>query len=179
MSVYEKLMDGLSKYVGKPTLFKWGFNLSPMYRRSTGKVVYVSDDMLDIRVRIPISWRNRNYVNSIFGGSMFSAVDPMPMVQLIQLLDKNYVVWDKSAEILFKRPAREDLYAEFEYTQEEVEALKRRVAEEKEFTFEKVTQLTDKDRKTVYCEVRKQIYIADRAFYKEKLAKRSLAENRA
>ena len=178
MSVYEVMMDRLSKYVGKPTLFKWRFNLSPMYRRSTGKVISVSDDMMHIRIKVPISWRNKNYVSSIFGGSMFSAVDPFPMVQLMQLLDKNYVVWDKSAEVLFKRPAREDLYAEFTYTPEEVAALKRRVAEEKEFTFEKVTNLTNKEGTTVFCEVHKQIYIADRAFYKEKLAKRS-AENRA
>ena len=173
MSVYAVLMDSLSRYVGKPTLFKLGFNLSPMYRRSTARVESVSDDMLHVRVRLPISWKNRNYVNSIFGGSMFSAVDPFPMVQLMQLLSKDYVVWDKSAEVRFKKPAREDLYADFTYTPDELEMIRERVANEHEFDYEKLTQLTNRDGSTVFCEVRKTLYIADRKFYQEKLKRRS------
>ncbi|MEL6988648.1 MAG: DUF4442 domain-containing protein, partial [Bacteroidota bacterium] len=64
----------------------YGFNLSPMYRRSVGKIVHVSDDLLKVEIKLPLNYKNRNYVNSIFGGSMFSAVDPIPMVQLINLI---------------------------------------------------------------------------------------------
>jgi hypothetical protein len=54
-----------------------------MYKRSTAKIIQVSEDLLNVRIKLPISYKNKNYANSIFGGSMFSAVDPIPMVQLI------------------------------------------------------------------------------------------------
>ncbi|MEM1218771.1 MAG: DUF4442 domain-containing protein, partial [Bacteroidota bacterium] len=118
--------------------------------------------------------RNRNYVNSIFGGSLFASVDPIPMVQLMNIIGDGYVVWDKSAEIYFKRPAKENLYAEFIYTKEELDTIKNRVKEEQEIEIVKVTQLMDKGQNKVFCEVRKTIYVANKAFYKEK-RKRKLA----
>jgi hypothetical protein len=36
------------------------------------------------------SWRTRNYVGTIFGGSMYSAVDPIYMVMLTRRLGKDY-----------------------------------------------------------------------------------------
>tara|TARA_R110000868_G_scaffold96582_2_gene265755 strand:+ start:2696 stop:2932 length:237 start_codon:yes stop_codon:yes gene_type:complete len=76
MSVYKKLADLGGKFIGKSKLFKHGFNYSPMYRRSTARIVDISHDLLNVTVKLPISYKNKNYVNSIFGGSMFSAVDP-------------------------------------------------------------------------------------------------------
>ena len=171
MSIYQKLTQVGSKFLGKHILFKHGFNLSPMYRRSTGRVTWVSEDLSHITIKLPINYKNRNYVNSIFGGSMFSSVDPIPMVQLINILGEDYVVWDKSAEVYFKRPARETLYADFIYSDEEIEAIKKDVEENKEITITKNTQLMDKDKSKVFCEVRKTIYIADKLFYKTKRAK--------
>ncbi|WP_435624826.1 DUF4442 domain-containing protein [Flagellimonas sp.] len=171
MSIYQKLTKIGSRFVGKHTLFKHGFNLSPMYRRSTGRVTSVSEDLMDIHVRLPLNYKNRNYVNSIFGGSMFSAVDPIPMVQLMNILGDDYVVWDKSAEILFKRPARETLYAHFEYSEDEIERIKQQVAVENEITIVKTTLLMDKNKVKVFCEVKKTIYVADKSFYKKKRAR--------
>lgn len=168
MSFYQNLAAVGTKFISKPTLFKYGFNYSPMYRRSTGKIIEISEDLLDVRVKLAISYKNRNYVNSIFGGSMFSAVDPIPMIQLMNILEDDYIVWDKSAEIFFKRPAKEDLYADFNYTLKEVEEIKKKVAEGNEFEIVKTTALTNKDRSIVYCEVKKTIYIADKTFFKNK-----------
>ncbi|RMF10628.1 MAG: DUF4442 domain-containing protein, partial [Candidatus Neomarinimicrobiota bacterium] len=83
MSVYQQLARFGSRLFPPAVVFRVGFNLSPMYRRTTGKILSVSDDLKHIVVSLPLSWKNRNYVNSIFGGAMFSAVDPIPMVQLI------------------------------------------------------------------------------------------------
>ena len=168
MSIYQKIGEVGSKFIGKPKLFKYGFNLSPMYRRSTGRIINVSEDLLDIQIKLPLSYKNKNYVNSIFGGSMFSAVDPIPMVQLMNLLDSNYIVWDKSAEIFFKRPAKENLYADFKYTQDELNDIRKKVAVEKEIEITKTTKLTNKNRSIVYCEVKKRIYIADKSYFKNK-----------
>ena len=147
-----------------------GFNLSPMYRRSTGKITFISEDLMMVNMKLPITYKNRNYVNTIFGGSMFSATDPIPMVQLINLLGPDYVVWDKSAEIFFKRPAKETLYAEFRYTLEELEEIQAQVAQQNELEIIKTTDLTNKDKSKVFCQVKKIIYIADKAYFKQKRA---------
>ena len=54
---------------------------------------------------------------------MYGAVDPIYMVMLIRLRGREYVVWDKSASIVFKRPGRATLYAEFHVSAEETEAI--------------------------------------------------------
>ena len=168
MSFYQKLTAVGTKFVSKHKLFKHGFNLSPMYRRSTARIVEVSKDLKYIQIKLPISYKNRNYVNSIFGGSMFAAVDPIPMVQLMNLLGDGFVVWDKAAQIKFKRPAREDLYARFEYSNDELEQIQQGVKDGKELEIEKTTQLTNASGTLVFCEVVKTIYVADKAFYKAK-----------
>lgn len=172
MSFYQKLTEIGTKFIPKHQLFKHGFNLSPMYRRTTARVTDVSADLKLIKIKLPISYKNRNYVNTIFGGSLFSAVDPFPMTQLMNLLDKSYVVWDRSAEIKFKRPANQTLYAEFTYSDEEIQEIIKRVSEEKEIDYEKITQLTNEDQSKVFCTVKKTLYIADKQFYKEKRRQR-------
>ena len=174
MITYQKLAKLASKFMSKSTLMKHGFNLSPMYRRTSAKVTYISKDFLKITIELPYSYKNANYVNTIFGGSMFSAVDPFPMTQLMNLIGDDYVVWDKAAEIFFRRPAKEDLYAEFTYTHEEVAEIKQKVNDSNEFEIVKSTQLTNKDKSIVFCEVRKRVYIANKAFFKDKRAKKKL-----
>ncbi|MGX1927751.1 PaaI family thioesterase [Flagellimonas sp. 2504JD4-2] len=172
MSLYQTLMDFSSKFFKKNVLLKFGFNFSPMYRRSTGRITFVSEDLMTVTMKLPISYKNRNYVNTIFGGSMFSATDPVPMVQLINLLGPDYVVWDKSAEIFFRRPAKETLYAEFKYTLEELEEIKAQVALQNEMEIIKTTDLTNKDKNKIFCQVKKTIYIADKGYFKQKRAQK-------
>ncbi|WP_428224789.1 DUF4442 domain-containing protein [Flavobacterium sp.] len=171
--MYQQLSKWAQKII-KPAIFlKFGFNLSPMYRRSTARIEYISEDLKTFKIKIPHSYKNKNYVGSIFGGSLFSAVDPIPMTQLLYLLKDEYIVWDKSAQIRFKRPARENVYATFEFTDHEIQHIIEKVTELKEYEYEKLTQITNKKGDVVYCEVTKLLYIADKDFYKEKLASRN------
>ena len=50
------------------------FNLFPAYRRSGGRVCFLSSDWKEIHIKIGLDWTTRNYVGSVFGGSicMFS-----------------------------------------------------------------------------------------------------------
>lgn len=171
MSIYKKIAEIGTKYIRKDKLFKYGFNLSPMYRRSTARIIRVSKDLLSVQIKLPISYKNKNYVNSIFGGSLFSAVDPIPMVQLINLIGNEYVVWDKSAKIYFRKPAKENLFAEFVFTNVEIDEIKNRVKTENEIEIVKSTSLTNKEETIVYCEVKKTIYIAKKSFYNKKKEK--------
>lgn len=169
--MYQQLSRIARKFMKESTMFKVGFNLSPMYRRSTARIEYVSDDLKLVKIKIPLSYKNKNYVGSIFGGSLFSAVDPIPMIQLMNIFKEKYIVWDKAAQIKFKRPAREHMYAVFEFTQEELQDILQRVITQKETEHLKTTYITDKTGETVFCEVTKTIYIADKEFYKQKKKK--------
>lgn len=150
------------------TFLKIGFNLSPMYRRSTARITFISDDLRTIRITVPLSYKNKNYVGSIFGGSLFAAVDPIPMIQLMYLLKEEFIVWDKSAQIKFKKPARENVFASFTFTAEEVEEIRAKVKQHQEIEHIKTTHITNKSGEILYCEVIKTIYIANKNFYKEK-----------
>ncbi|PTX64205.1 acyl-coenzyme A thioesterase PaaI-like protein [Kordia periserrulae] len=158
------------------TIFKYGFNLSPMYRRTTARVVEISDDLKRVKIKVPISYKNKNYVGAIFGGSMFAATDPIYMIQLVQILGEDYVVWDKAATINYKRPAKEHLYCEFLFSEGEIETIKKQIAETHEMTIEKTTYLTNANTQ-VFAEVIKTLYIAEKSFYKEKLKKRKQAKS--
>jgi len=96
----------------------------PAYRGTGGRVTYLSDDFREIRVEVPLSRRTRNYVGTIFGGSMYGAVDPIYMVMLIKLLGPGYVVWDKAATIRFRKPGRTTLHATFTLDDAELDAIR-------------------------------------------------------
>ena len=106
-------------------------------------------------------------MNSIYGGSLFSAVDPIPMIQLVNLIGDDYIIWDKSAEISFKRPAKEDLFAEFDYSDDELKEIVARVKTEDEIDIIKTTKLKNQAG-DVFCEVKKVIYVADKKYFKAK-----------
>ena len=104
---------------------RWGWNLFPAYRGTGGRVTYVARDFREVRVRIPLNRRTRNYVGSIFGGSLYGAVDPIYMLMLIKILGPAYVVWDKAATITFRKPGRTTLHAVCRLTDEEIATIRR------------------------------------------------------
>ena len=105
-------------------LYRIGFNLFPAYRRTGGKVTYISSDLHEVRVRVPLNWKTRNYVGTIYGGSMYGAVDPVYMMMLIKILGPGYIVWDKAASIRFIKPGRGTLYAIFRLDAAEIEHIR-------------------------------------------------------
>jgi hypothetical protein len=104
---------------------RFKFNLFPAYRGMGARVEYIAADYREVRVRIPLSWRTRNYVGTIFGGSLYGAVDPIYMIMLIHILGREeYVVWDKAATIRFRKPGRTTLRANFTIDDDEIEAIR-------------------------------------------------------
>ncbi|WP_317129356.1 DUF4442 domain-containing protein [Flavivirga rizhaonensis] len=157
----------MKRFLSDKQIYKYGFNLSPMYRRSTGKVIEVSDNLHYVKIKIPLSFKNRNFVGSIFGGSLFSATDPIYMIQLMNILGEDYIVWDKAASIKYKRPGKDTLYCEFEFSTDEINAIKKNISSKGEIDIVKTPTIVDKEDNTI-AELSKTIYIANKAFYKEK-----------
>jgi acyl-coenzyme A thioesterase PaaI-like protein len=105
-------------------ILRWKFNLFPAYRGTGAWVTYLAADFREVRIRLPLSWRTRNLVGTIFGGSLYGAADPIYMIMLIRLLGRDYVVWDKAAEIRFRKPGRTTLYAKFTIDDAELAAIR-------------------------------------------------------
>ena len=105
-------------------LRRWGWNLYPVYRGTGGRVAYIAGDWSEIRVEIPLTWRSRNYVGTVFGGSIYGAVDPVYMIMLMRRLGAGFVVWDKAAAIRFKKPGRSTLHARFVIDEAELAAVR-------------------------------------------------------
>ena len=138
---------------------RWGFNFFPAYRGTGGRITYIAGDYHEIHIKVPLSWRTRNYVGTIFGGSMYGAVDPIHMVMLIKILGPEYVVWDKAATVRFKRPGKTTLRARFVITPEEVEEIKTALSDRKSLDRIYSVNLVSDEGK-VHAEVEKTIYIA-------------------
>ncbi len=165
--MYKALTKILKTFFTDAQVYKYGFNLAPMYRRSTGRVIEVSDDLHFVKIKIPLNWKNRNFVGTIFGGSMLSATDPIYMIQLMNILGEDYIVWDKEASINYKRPGKETIYCEFTFTKDEIKTIKKNIASDGEMNILKTSTLIDKKGNTI-AELRKTIYVANKTFFKDK-----------
>src|SRR6266567_773352 len=102
---------------------RWKFNFFPAWRGIGARVTYIAADFREVRVELPLNWRTRNYVGTIFGGSLYGAVDPMYMILLIKILGPGYTVWDKAATIRFVKPGRGTLCARFLVEEEEIQTI--------------------------------------------------------
>lgn len=139
----------------------WSFYVFACYRGTGGRPSFIAEDWSEVRLSLPLSWRTRNYVGTIFGGSIYSAVDPIYMLMLIRRLGKDYIVWDKSASIQFKKPGRESLHARFIVDDEELAAI--RAALETQRSIDRTYSIELKDAAGNVCAtVEKLIYIRRR-----------------
>ncbi|MBI3611193.1 MAG: DUF4442 domain-containing protein [Nitrospirae bacterium] len=143
-------------------LMRWGFNLFPAYRRTGGRITRISSDLMRVQIKIPLNWKTRNYVGTLFGGSMYGAVDPIYMVMLIHLLGPEYNVWDKAATITFRKPGRGTLYAEFVLSREELQGIRDELAHNESIHLVYTVDLTDIEG-TVHATVEKTLYLRRRA----------------
>lgn len=141
--------------------FRWGFNLFPAYRGTGGRVTYIADDFREVRVKIPLNWRTRNYVGTIYGGSMYAAIDPIYMLMLIKILGPDYIVWDKAAKIRFRKPGKDTLFAKFELPDEEIGEIKQLAETAKSVDRIYNLELLDK-RGLVHAQIEKTLYIRKR-----------------
>lgn len=117
-----------------------------------------SDDWRHARVRLKLSWYNRNFVGTQFGGSLFAMTDPMWMIMTLQSLGSDYIVWDKAGEIEFVAAGREAVFAEFHLDESALDEIRTATA-----SGEKYLRWFETEVKTASGEliarVRKQIYV--------------------
>ncbi len=150
------------------TFFKIAMNLSPLFRTTGGRILTIAKDWRHIRIELKRNIWSRNYVNTIFGGSLFAAADPFYMIMFMYILDrKEYVVWDKSASIKFIAPGTKTLFTDFIITNEHIETVKAAVAVHGFTTIELLTEWKDADGK-VYSHILRTVYIASKVHYEKR-----------
>lgn len=156
-------------------LYRLVLNLWPCIAGTGARVARISPDFREIDIHLPLTWRTRNKVGTIFGGSIYASTDPFYMLMLIEILGPEFIVWDKGATLRFKRPGTQTLYARLRLTQAFTDSVRERVLREGEATFE--IPVSYQDSKGVeYAEIKKLVYVARKDFYRQKLAKRNKKE---
>lgn len=147
--------------------FRTLMNWYPMFFGTGGKILFWSGDSREVQVRLRRNVWTYNYVGTIFGGSMFAASDPFYMLMLYRILGNNYVVWDKAANIRFRKPGRTTLYAHFLLTDELIDAIRADVAQHGQT--ERVLPLAWVDADgVVHSQIERTVYVADKAHYELK-----------
>ncbi len=126
-------------------LRRWKYNLMPSYRGSGGWITYIADDWREVRIRLPLNLWTRNPVGTIYCGSMYSAIAPFFMGMYFWNLGRDYLVWDKSTSIHFKKPGKTTLYAHMKLDERDIEEVKAELETRRHTERAYSVDLTDRD----------------------------------
>lgn len=94
-----------------PRRLRWLLNAYPPYVGAGVRVTQIDPDWRELHVSMSLGWLNRNALGTHFGGNLYSMVDPHLVLMFMQRLGPDYVVWDRSAGIDFRRPGRGRVHA--------------------------------------------------------------------
>ncbi|MGH6609977.1 MAG: DUF4442 domain-containing protein [Burkholderiaceae bacterium] len=86
----------------------------PPYLGAGIYVSHIAPDFRSVTVEMKLGWRNRNYVGTHFGGSLYAMTDPFLMLMLLHALGDAYRVWDKSGSIDYVAPGRGRVWTRIE-----------------------------------------------------------------
>ena len=141
-----------------PWLAKFAMNIFPPFLGAGIKITYIRDDWRELHVVMRLSWYNRNASGTHFGGSLYAMTDPQLMLLLMQLLGKEYVIWDKAATIDFVKPGRGTVKAIFTISEEELAVIRERIADGNKYLPEFTVKIIDEQGDLV-ANVKKVLYI--------------------
>lgn len=142
----------------KSRLLKWRFNFFPAYRRCGARITYVSSDFHEVRIELRKRWNNINHVGTLWGGSLYGAIDPVYTLMLSLILGKEYFVIDKAATIQFRRTGKGVVTARFVLPPGEVEEIVSLLTTRRKLEREYQVQLVDSNN-TVILDAKKVIHI--------------------
>ncbi|MCB4358633.1 DUF4442 domain-containing protein [Quatrionicoccus australiensis] len=148
-------------------MVRLGFNFHPAFRGTGGRVVHVAKDLRHIRIRLALSWKTRNIVGSLYGGSLFAITDGAHPMMLMAALGDNYIVWDKAASIRYRKPGYTTLYGDFVLRKEEIAEIRAALLDVPELERTFLVELKD-EQGTVHTIVERTVYIAEKNYYRQK-----------
>lgn len=147
----------------KTKLMRWRFNWYPAFRRTGARVEFIAEDLLELRVRIPLNRATRNLHGTIYGGTIYAAVDPLHGVLLARHLGPDFHIWIKAAKIEFRRPGRTDLFATARLAPAELAEIRAALDRTPKVDRDFVVALTDASGAHVAAQVTATVHIRRRA----------------
>ena len=144
-------------------------NLWFPFRGAGIKIVHASSDYRRVEVEMRLTWFNRNYVGTHFGGSLYALTDPFYMMMLINNLGSDYIVWDKAAKIDFIKPGRGTVRAVFTLTKDDIEHIKSTADKQGKYIFDKNVEVLDEAGEVVALVV-KTLYVRNKNWPGEEIA---------
>ena len=141
-------------------LFKYKklLNLYPPFIGAGIRLKKYNKEGTSYLVEMKLRWYNRNVYGTHFGGSLYAMCDPFFVFVAYAHFGDNYIIWDKSASIEFKRPGKGTVRALFYISDDRLVEMKETVDKEGKKTFHFIAEVKDKDEKVVAV-VNKEIYI--------------------
>ena len=153
------------RWAFKPGVMRHLLNFWPPFFFSGIKVAELSSDYRYCRVELKSRPWTRNINSSQFGGSMFAMTDPIYPLLLMGALGKEYLVWDKQADINYIKPGYSRLTAEFWLSDEMVEQVKRETDGGEKFFPQFLVHIKDANNQVV-CEVNRTVYVRKKPKYR-------------
>ncbi len=122
------------------------------------KLEHMSKDFREAQVSMKLTFYNKNYMGTQFGGSLYAMVDPWYMLMLIKNLGKDYIVWDKAATINFRKPGKQKVTALFKLTDEHLNEIKNTLETQNKMDYIFKVEIRD-DAGKLIADVDKVLYI--------------------
>lgn len=137
---------------------RWLLNLWPPLLGAGIRVKRLQSDWKEIDVEMNLHFWNANFVGTHYGGSLYSMTDPFYMLMLIQNLGRDYIVWDKSANIRFRKPGKGRVVARFRLSEEQIEGIRRDLQTQPKIEPTFLVEVTDESG-AVIAEVQKVLHV--------------------
>jgi hypothetical protein len=152
--------------VYKPNIVKFALNIWPPFWGAGIKIIHISKDFRNVKMRLKLRWWNKNANRTQYGGSIFSLTDPVYALMLMGILGERYFVWDKEASINFIKPGNSDLHADFLISQDTLDDILAKTADGEKCFPEFMIYVKD-SHGTVVCEVQRKLYVRKKPKYRE------------
>ncbi len=150
----------------KPKVVKFVLNSWPPFWGSGIKILSISHDFREVKMKLKLRWWNKNANRTQYGGSIFSLTDPIYSLMLMGILGEKYFVWDKEASINFIKPGNSDLFAEFCVSQNQLHDIIEQTSNGSKSFPEFVIYVKDREGEVV-SEVRRRLYVRKKPQYRE------------
>ncbi|MDR3748012.1 MAG: DUF4442 domain-containing protein [Acidobacteriota bacterium] len=133
-------------------------NIWPPFLAAGIRVARRSPDMKAIDVEMRLHFYNRNYVGTHYGGSLYSMTDPFYMLMLMENLGREYMVWDKAANIRFRKPGKGRVKAEFRLSDAQLNEIREKLRTQEKYEPTFLIEVKD-EAGDVVAEVQKILHI--------------------
>ncbi len=120
------------------------------------RVRWRSNREVDVEMKLR-PW-NRNYVGTHYGGSLYSMTDPFYMLMLMENLGRDYTVWDKAANIRFRKPGKGKVKAEFRLSDAQLDDIRAKLTTQEKYEPTFLVEVKDEAGEVV-AEVQKVLHV--------------------